>query len=261
VLQVAPSTYYDRKSRRPSARAVRDSELRVLIRRVHEENYGVYGARKVHRQLRRDGEQVARCTVVRLMRELGLRGVRRGAFRRTTIGDPAGPRPADLVERQFTATRPNELWVADITYIPTWTGFVYAAFVIDVFSRRIVGWRVSSSLRTELAMDALEMALWTRDGHVDGLIHHSDRGCQGGLNRPSQHLEREVQRWHTATGRSRYGSIGGRSPRQGVRPWRGERIACGSGQRSVRARRPTRPRSRPACRRRSATAGFATLAA
>jgi putative transposase len=178
VLQVAPSTYYDRKSRPPSARAVRDSDLRVLIAKVHEDNYGVYGARKVHRQLRRDGEQVARCTVVRLMREMGLRGVRRGAFKRTTTGDPAGPRPADLVERQFTATRPNELWVADITYIPTWTGFAYAAFVIDVFSRRIVGWQVSTSLRTDLAMDALEMAIWTRDGQVDGIVHHSDRGCQ-----------------------------------------------------------------------------------
>ncbi|MCW2571761.1 MAG: putative transposase for insertion sequence element [Frankiales bacterium] len=209
MLQVAPSTYYDRKSRPPSARAVRDGELRVLIAKVHEDNYGAYGARKVHRQLRRDGEQVARCTVVRLMRELGLRGVRRGAFKRTTIGDPAGPRPADLVERQFTATRPNELWVADITYIPTWTGFAYAAFVIDVFSRRIVGWQVSTSLRTDLAMDALEMAIWTRDGQVDGIVHHSDRGCQGGLNRSSQHLTMmEVSDGATTTA-SRSGSAAG----------------------------------------------------
>jgi putative transposase len=177
-LQVAPSTYYARKSRPASARSVRDNELKPLIAAVHESNYGVYGVRKVHRQLRRDGHQVARCTVSRLMRELGLRGVRRGAFKRTTVTDPAGPRSADLVEREFSATCPNQLWVADITYIPTWTGFVYAAFVIDVFSRRIVGWQVSNSLRTELAMDALEMAIWTRDGQVDGLVHHSDRGCQ-----------------------------------------------------------------------------------
>lgn len=178
MLQVAPSTYFARKTRPPSDRAVRDAELKPLIKTVHQDNYGVYGARKVHRQLRREGHEVARCTVARLMRQMNLRGVRRGAWKRTTIADPAGPRSADLVERKFAATRPNELWVADITYIATWVGFVYAAFVIDVFSRRIVGWQVSTSLRTDLAMDALEMALWTRDGQVDGVIHHSDRGCQ-----------------------------------------------------------------------------------
>lgn len=146
---------------------------------MHAESYdSCYGARKVWLQLKREGFDVARCTVERLMRELGLSGVRRGgAFKITTITDERADRPADLVERDFTATRPNQLWVADITYVATWTGFVYAAFVIDAFSRMIVGWRVSGSLRSDLALDALEMAVHARGGG-EGVVHHSDRGVQ-----------------------------------------------------------------------------------
>ena len=145
---------------------------------MYEQNYAVYGARKVWHQLRREGMPVARCTVERLMRQMGLVGRVRGKRRRTTIPSDTSPRPADLVDRHFAASRPNQLWVADITYVATWSGFAYAAFVVDVFSRRIVGWRVASTLRTSLALDALEMAIWFRNERLDGLVHHSDRGCQ-----------------------------------------------------------------------------------
>jgi transposase InsO family protein len=178
-LPVAPSTYYDAKSRPPSARAVRDEKLKAEIRRVHAENFGVYGARKVWRQLVREGFRVARCTVERLMRELGLEGVRRGKKKRTTIPDEEAIRPADLVNRDFTAPGPNRLWVADLSYVATWSGFVYVAFVIDAYSRFIVGWRASTSLRTDLVLDALEMALWARRrSSLGGLVHHSDQGSQ-----------------------------------------------------------------------------------
>lgn len=177
-LPIAPSAYYAAKSRPPSARTTRDEALKPEIRRVHRDNFGVYGARKVWLQLGREGIPVARCTVARLMSGLGLRGVRRGAFKVTTTPDGRALRPADLVDRDFRATRPNQLWVADITYVATWNGFVYVAFVTDVFSRRIVGWRVSRSLRSDLALDALEMALWARGKSADGLVHHSDRGSQ-----------------------------------------------------------------------------------
>lgn len=177
-LPIALSTYYDAKSRPASARAVRDEGLKVEIARVHKENQdGVYGPRKVYKQLRREGFAVARCTVVRLMADMGLRGVRRGKTTFTTFPDTTAPRPADLVDRNFTATRPNQLWVADLTYVSTWSGFVYVAFIVDVYSRFIVGWQISRSLRTDLALDALEMAIWSRRD-LDGLVHHSDRGVQ-----------------------------------------------------------------------------------
>lgn len=184
VLPIAPSTYYEQKARRRDPerlpeRAKRDEVLREQIRRVHHENHDVYGAEKVWRTLNRQGTPVARCTVERLMRELGLRGVVRGATTRTTVADEASERPLDLVDRDFTATRPNQLWVSDFTYVATWRGFVYVAFVIDVFSRRIVGWRASVSLRTDLVLDALEQALYDRRESTDErLIHHSDRGSQ-----------------------------------------------------------------------------------
>ena len=179
ALEVAPSTYYSALSRPPSKREVRDDELKGHIARVFEDNYGVYGARKVWRQLNREGVPVARCTVERLMRQMGLAGRVRGRRRRTTIPATGSDRPADLVERAFWATAPNQLWVADITYVATWSGFAYVAFVTDVFSRRIVGWRVSSNLRADLALDALEMAIWSRkDNAFPDLVHHSDRGCQ-----------------------------------------------------------------------------------
>jgi putative transposase len=178
VLPIAPSIYYDAKRRPPSARALRDEELKAEVRRVHADNFGVYGARKVWRQLGREGIDVARCTVERLMGELGLEGARRGKRHRTTIPHEGAPRPADLVERDFSAERPNQLWVADLTYVTTWSGFVYVALVIDAFSRFIVGWQAARSLRTDLALDALEMAIWTRHGELEGLVHHSDRGGQ-----------------------------------------------------------------------------------
>jgi putative transposase len=177
-LQVAPSTYYAAKSRPLSARAVRDAELKTEIRRVYEDNFAVYGARKIWRQLQRDGVQVARCTVERLMRELGICGAVRGKTRRTTIADPSARRAPDLVKRDFTAEAPNRLWVADFTYCATWSGMVYVAFVIDVYSRRIVGWRTSTSMTTDLPLDALEMAIWARDDRIENLVHHSDRGTQ-----------------------------------------------------------------------------------
>jgi putative transposase len=178
LLPIAPSTYHAAKRRLPSARALRDAKLKVEIARVHGEHFGVYGARKVWRQLHREGIAVARCTVERLMGELGLEGVRRGKAQRTTTSEQAGSRPADLVERNFSATRPNQLWVADLTYVASWSGFIYVAFVIDAFGRFIVGWQASRSLRTDLALDALEMAIWRRRGGLDGLVHHSDRGSQ-----------------------------------------------------------------------------------
>jgi putative transposase len=178
VLPIAPSTYHAAKRRLPSARALRDEALKAEIARVHADNFGVYGARKVWRQLHREGIAVARCTVERLMRGLGLQGVRRGKPRRTTTPDAGAPRPADLVDRDFAAARPNQLWVADLTYVATWSGFVDVAFVIDAFSRFIVGWQASRSLRTDLALDALEMAIWPRQAQLEGLVHHSDRGSQ-----------------------------------------------------------------------------------
>jgi transposase InsO family protein len=185
VLPIAPSTYFRVRAQQQDAtqrpaRATRDDELRVLIQRVHAENFGVYGPRKVWRQLRREGHNVARCTVERLMRELGLAGAVRGrAWTITTQSQPALDRPADLVDRTFVATRPNQLWVSDFTYVATWAGFVYVAFVIDVFARRIVGWRVSSSMRTDFVLDALEQAIYARGGTTPaGLVHHSDQGTQ-----------------------------------------------------------------------------------
>ena len=186
VLPIAPSTYFrvhaqQRDERKRSARAQRDDELRVVIRRVYEESFGgVYGPRKVWRQLRREGHHVARCTVERLMRAMGLVGTVRGrAWKVTTQSQPALDRAADLVDRTFVATRPNQLWVSDFTYVATWTGFVYVAFVIDVFARRIVGWRVSSSMRTDFVLDALEQAIYARGGTMPaGLVHHSDQGTQ-----------------------------------------------------------------------------------
>jgi len=184
-LPIAPSTYYEHKAReidpaRIPPRVRRDRELKVDIQRVWDENFQVYGVRKVWRQLSREEIAAARCTVERLMRQLNLRGAVRGrAFKTTTVGDEQLRRPADLVNRSFIAQRPNALWVSDLTYVATWRGFVYVAFVIDVFARRIVGWRVSTSLRSDLALDALEQALYDRARDADAnLIHHSDRGVQ-----------------------------------------------------------------------------------
>ena len=182
VVPIAPSTYYEAKARqadpaRRSARTQRDGQLRGEITRVWRANRRVYGVRKVWRQLGREGIVVARCTVARLMRAEGLHGVVRGARVRTTLPDATADCPRDLVERAFVASRPNQLWVADFTYVATWRGMVYVAFVIDVFSRRIVGWRASALMRTDLALDALEQAVYDRETDT-GLVHHSDRGAQ-----------------------------------------------------------------------------------
>ena len=178
---IAPSTFYDARGR-TSARADRDAQLKAAIARVHSANYGVYGARKVWLALNREGIGVARCTVERLMRDLGLEGARRGTRRRTTVADPAAARPADLVQRRFSQARPDAVWVADFTYVATWSGTVYVAFVLDAHSRRILGWRAARSMRTELVLDALEQAIWTRgrDGVTDlsGLVCHHDAGSQ-----------------------------------------------------------------------------------
>jgi putative transposase len=157
--------------------------LRTQIRQVFDANFGVYGVRKIWRQLGREGISVARCTVARLMRQMGLRGVLRGKEVRTTIPDKAMPCPGDWVNRQFRASRPNLLWLADFTYVATWQGFVYVAFVIDAFARRIVGWRVSRTAHAGFVLDALEQALHDRRPvQGSGLVHHSDRGVQGGFN-------------------------------------------------------------------------------
>lgn len=184
-LPIAPSTYFRHKAQqadpsRRSARAIRDDVLKAIMRRIYDEHHRVYGPRKVWKQMGREGLHEARCRVRRLMRELGLAGAVRGrAWVTTTQTDPAADRPSDLVDRHFVATRPNQLWVADFTYVATWRGFVYVAFVIDVFARRIVGWRVSSSLKTDFVLDALDQAIYERCGDDLGdLIHHSDRGSQ-----------------------------------------------------------------------------------
>ena len=184
ILPIAPSTYYRHVDRRvhpelAPARIQRDIKLREHIQRIWDENLQVYGARKVWRQLAREGVRVARCTVERLMREMGLRGATRSKSVKTTVSNKSDPCPLDHVNRQFKADRPNALWVSDFTYVSTWQGFVYVAFIIDVFARYIVGWRVSASARTDFVLDALEQALHLRGpGKQDGLVHHSDRGVQ-----------------------------------------------------------------------------------
>ena len=182
VLPIAPSTYYELKMRekdpaKAPQRYHRDAYLRKEIQRVWDENFYVYGAHKVWKQLNREGIPAARCTVERLMKSMGLKGVIRGKGVRTTIPDKKADRPLDLVNRNFTANRPNELWVADFTYVATWKGYVYVAFVTDVFSRMIVGWRVLTSMNADLTLDALEQAIVARSD-TERLIHHSDRGCQ-----------------------------------------------------------------------------------
>jgi putative transposase len=182
-LQIAPSTYYEARSRRPSRRVVRDAELVELIAAARANRFTArFGARKMWLHLRRAGHEVARCTVERLMRQHGWSGAVRGTTVRTTIADPKNARAADLIDRDFTATAPNKLWVADFTYVPTWEGMVYVAFIIDVFSRRIVGWRAATCMSTELVLDTFEHAIWTRRtaglSDLTGLIHHNDAGSQ-----------------------------------------------------------------------------------
>lgn len=181
-MPIAPSTYYENIDREPSKRAVRDEELKIHIQRIHAANHGVYGARKVWLALNREGIAVARCTVERLMAELGLCGATRGMTRRTTIADHAAARPADLVQRRFGPPAPNRLWVADLTYVSTWSGFAYVAFVVDAYARRILGWRVAGTMATSMVLDSIEQAIWTRQQegvfNLKDVVHHTDRGSQ-----------------------------------------------------------------------------------
>jgi len=223
VLPIAPSTYCRHRAHhadptRRSPRARRDDELRVEIRRVWTEPFEVYGVRKVWRQLRRDGIAVARCRVRRLMRQMSLVGAVRGrawVTTTTTQSQPALDRPRDLVERTFAAARPNQPWGADFTYVATWAGFVYVAFVIDVFARRIVGWRVSASLRADFVLDALEQAIDARGGTwPDGLVHHSDQGTQ---YLSMRYTDRLGDAGHRAVGRESRGRVRQRPRRIGDR--------------------------------------------
>ena len=281
-VKIAPSTYYAARTRPPSARAVRDEAVLAEIRRVwadRELGRGLAGARKVYHLLRRgggvDGVPVPRCQVERLMRGAGLQGVRRG--RRpvtTTVSDPAASRAPDLVERDFSAEAPNRLWLVDFTYVPTWSGMAFTAFVSDACSRRIVGWRTADAMPTELPLDALEMALWTRQRAgqaVGGVIHHSDAGSQGGFNWSSQHLDHGGVEWvevgnrcrRRRRGRGGSGPRTGRCGRRCVRRAVPSRRGLCSGSSGAWSR-PGSPRfrspRRSACRRRSGFAGFDTLA-
>ena len=178
TIGLAERTFHAARTRPPSARSLSDELHKVQIRRVWTSNYSCYGPRRVYKQLRREDYVVACCTVTRLMADMGLRGVQRGRKQFTTTPDDTAARPADLVERRFVADRPNQLWLADITYVSTWQGWLYVSFILDVHSRMIVGWQLANHLRTDLVLDALEMALWRRDLTFGGLIHHSDRGSQ-----------------------------------------------------------------------------------
>jgi putative transposase len=178
TLQFAPSTYYAAKSRKPSARAIRDAVLAVTVLTVWKANYSVYGARKMWKALQRSGESVGRDQVARIMRGLGIRGVQRGRRFRTTRPDDRAERVPDLVDRKFSATRPNALWVTDLTFVPTWSGVAYVCFIVDAFSRTIVGWRVAGHMRTGMVLDALDMACFHRGARLDGLVCHSDAGSQ-----------------------------------------------------------------------------------
>jgi putative transposase len=262
TLQFASRTYYAAKRRPPCARQVRDAELKPKIAKVHADNLDVYGADKVWTQMKREGHPVARCTVERLMKDLHLSGARRGkAFKRTTLSDERQHRPADLVDRQFTADRPNRLWVADLTYVRTHTGWVYVAFVIDVYSRFIVGWQTSTSLRSDLAIDALEMAIYARnDQGLDGLIHHSDRGVQGGINWSSQHLNSGGGKWRQCESVSgRFSSIEDRSLHREHQLSHGAKTGFDSGRQLPAAQRPRMPALRRAYHPPSHIDGSATL--
>jgi putative transposase len=178
TLQVAPSTYYGAKSRPPCQRAVKDAAMVPVLKALFTDNYSVYGARKLHKAARRAGHDLGRDQVARLMRKAGIQGARRGRRVFTTKADKTAARPPDLVKRQFVATRPNALWVTDLTYVPTWAGMAFVCFIVDAYSRMIVGWRVTSNMRTEMVLDALEMARWQRGAQLPGLIAHSDAGSQ-----------------------------------------------------------------------------------
>ena len=267
VLPIAPSTYYAHKAMQAdptlrSVRAQRDELLKPEIRRVWMQNFQVYGAKKVWKQLNREGITVARCTVARLMKDLELCGVtRRQRFRVTTHTPDGDERPLDLVNRDFSAARPNQLWVSDLTYVRTSHAFVFVAFVVDAFSRRIVGWRVSNSLRSDLALDALEQAICEREDDAgERLVHHSDRGVQPRFKRSSQHLEEEL-RWRRSGAEERIEFYVDGCVHQAVRRWDAASIGRGSGKRSLEVCRARRPPWRQVCPPLSGHAGFANVVA
>jgi len=268
-ITISPSTYYEWVAKQPTKRELRDAELvEIITAQRNDKKTGKFvatlGSRKLWIRLRSQGHDVARCTVERIMREQGWEGARYGSKNRTTIQDESHQRYPDRVDRNFYVRAPNRLWVADFTYCPTWTGFVYVAFVIDAFSRRIVGWRAAKSMTTDLVLDALEHAFFTRaqEGVTDlaGLIAHNDAGSQGGFKWSSQHLDREVVRWALVCDRSRFVTIGARSLRRGGRRLPGARTGSGSGPGSPAGSRPRTRVSRRACPGRSGSAGSATLA-
>ena len=271
-VPIAPNSYYAHKKRARSARSVRDEVVLTEVVRIHTDpqiGRGLYGIRKVHAALVRhggvDGVAVSRRQVARLMRTAGLQGARRGRRFITTRRDASAARPPDLVKRRFTAEKPNQLWVVDFTYVPTWSGMAFTAFVSDVFSRRIVGWRTAASMPTSLPLDALEMALWTRqrqghssDGRLDGLVHHSDAGSQGGFKWSSQHLDVEVLDGKKAAGcRSCTASEDAFAGQVGVS--RGG-LSASSGGGSDRAYGRSRPQRVSACPRSSGAAGSVRVA-
>lgn len=255
-VQIAASTYYAAKNRTPSARTQRDAELGPVLRGLWEDNYRVYGVRKLWKAARRAGHDVGRDQVGRLMRAEGIVGAVRTKRVRTTRPAEGAPRHPDLVKRDFTATAPNDLWVTDLTFVPTWAGIAYVCFIIDAFSRIIVGWRVAAHMRTQMVLDAIEMARWSRGTHLDGLRCHSDAGSQGEFNWSSQHLDEEVFDGSSSAGRgqgdsseaplagasevpeARRGGILGRDRERA--PCGGSCLACRRGARSRREMVPTR---------------------
>jgi len=234
-LQVAPSTYYAAKSRPLSARAVRDAMLITALVELWTDNFRVYGVRKLWKAARRAGRDVGRDQVARLMGLAGIEGLRRGKKRKTTKSDPAAERHPDLVKRVFSAERPNALWVSDLTYVATWSGFAYAYFITDAFSPMIVGWRVASHMRADMVLDALEMARWRRGTFLEGLVSHSDAGSQGGINWSSQHLDHGGVQCETRTDRKKFAYIGGISLHRDDPESRGERTGSSSGRPSLAA--------------------------
>ena len=263
VLQMAPSTYYAAKKRQlaPSARAVRDAVMMQILMVLWVTNRKVYGAHKLWKAARRAGHDIGRDQVARLMHRLDIEGVsrqRRKVF--TTRQDPDAVRAPDLVNRNFTATAPNELWVTDLTYVPTRTGMAYVCFIVDAFSRMIVGWTAASHMRTEMVLDALEMARRSRGSRrLVGLVTHSDAGSQGGINWSSQHLDHGGVCWDRRTSRRRCVRIEGRSRRRAGRRLRGGRTVSGSGLRSLGATRPRTLRLQRTCHPRSRSGGSVTL--
>ena len=235
ALQVAPSTYYAARKRAPSARAMRDVVMLPILVALWKANYSVYGAHKLWKAARRAGHDIGRDQVARLMRQAGIRGIKRGRRIITTRRDDSAPRSPDLVKRNFTASAPNQLWVTDLTYVPTWSDVAYVCFIVDAFSRMIVGWRVASNMRTDMVLDALEMSRWSRGTRLEGLVTHSDAGSQGGINWSSQHLDHGGVRCARRTDRKRFACIGGIFLRPGDLALRGERTESSSGPPSLAA--------------------------